>query len=427
MRGIFSNYCDYHRPHLFARPRATITSSGLPHDIDGTFTSRPKGGVNDRLFGWDSVLDHCNGLVLYDHHHQTKLYVCNPATRRWALLPSPLRKPECVFFFRYTGYYYLAYDPSVSLHYEVFLVPEVPEDGEASSMGQWPPPVHTLQVFSSRTQQWEDRAFVRQGEPVGTVAEARTDSVEPVCCGPQRRYAEYWRGALYVHCRGAYVMRLSPSEDKYQVIKTPTSIKENEDAKPYLGRSESGVYYVALAGLQLRVWALNESGGNMEWLLRHHVNLEALSHRLKTLQYYDKHVNRPWTIVDDRSNNNCEFEMEVQGIATDEEDEEEQIIEWNSDDDDILDIRNSSREWGDGVMDFLGFHPYKEVVFLSESFNVVAYHLASSKAQYLGVIRPWGYGGTTASLYESYPYTPCLIDSLPENGHWIGASKIGPN
>ncbi|OEL19438.1 hypothetical protein BAE44_0019541 [Dichanthelium oligosanthes] len=69
-------------------------------------------------------------------------------------------------------------------------------------------------------------------------------------------------------------------------------------------------------------------------------------------------------------------------------------------------------------MNILGFHPYKEVVFLSEAYNVVAYHLMSSKAQYLGSTYPKGRSySSPAYLYESYVYTPCLIDSLAENGN----------
>ncbi|CAN6247703.1 unnamed protein product [Urochloa humidicola] len=433
VRGIFSNYCDHGIPHFFARPRGTGPR------IDGTFSSIPNG----HHFGWNSVLDHCNGLILFDYQRRRNLFVCNPVTRRWAQLPPPLRQPRPNKAYSYrgcSGLYYLAFDPSVSLHYEVFLIPEVPGDESPEQQNkethndrdssvqdssvEWPPLLHLLQVFSSRTQQWEDRTFVREGGPAGTVAEVRVDSVEPAGYGTRYRYAEYWRGALYVHMRGAYVMRLPLTEDKYQVIKTPTNIEENKHIHPYLGRSVNGVCYATMKKHELRVWTLDESEGQKEWALKHHVNLEALTHQIQWLCCYCEQVNRPWTIVSDSDdehemegqeansdedlekgqpvkNDDDQNELEDQEIDGqyanhDEEDEVEgQVVnEWDSDDDDILDIDESNWKWGGGVIYFLGFHPYKEVVFLGEMLHVVAYHLRSSKAQYLGCNRPNGYYGS---------------------------------
>lgn len=189
--GIFSNYCDHGVPYLFARPR------GRGPKIDGTFSSMPDGARS-----WDTILDHCNGLILYEN---MSLYVCNPATRRWALLPPPHNVT------RYNGSY-LVFDPALSLDYKVFMIPEVPgneDEGQVEALDsmEWPPLHHKLQVYSSRTQRWVETTLFREGEPCGTVAEARLDPFEPVFWGPERRYAEYWKGALYVHCRGAYVMR----------------------------------------------------------------------------------------------------------------------------------------------------------------------------------------------------------------------------
>nr|CAB3480632.1 unnamed protein product [Digitaria exilis] len=71
--------------------RAAALRHMLPHSgsfgpsIDSTFCC-----IDDR-YCWDSVLDHCNGLILYDHHHREELYVWNSATRRRVLL---LRGPN---------------------------------------------------------------------------------------------------------------------------------------------------------------------------------------------------------------------------------------------------------------------------------------------------------------------------------------------
>ncbi|KAF8647638.1 hypothetical protein HU200_065273 [Digitaria exilis] len=80
VRGVFINYYDHDFPHFLARPQGSFGPS-----IDSTFCC-----IDDR-YCWDSVLDHCNGLILYDHHHREKLYVWNSATRRRVLL---LRGPN---------------------------------------------------------------------------------------------------------------------------------------------------------------------------------------------------------------------------------------------------------------------------------------------------------------------------------------------
>ena len=86
--------------------------------------------------------------------------------------------------------------------------------------------------------------------------------------------------------------------------------------------------------------------------------------------------------------------------------------EWNSDDDNILNIEDYDTHYG-GIT-FLGFHPYKEVIFLSLSKLVgVAYHLKRSKMQYLGELRAQDYQNSpTNGIYESFPYTPCMIGEL---------------
>jgi PAS domain-containing protein len=72
---------------------------------------------------------------------------------------------------------------------------------------EWPPTPWTLHVFSSRAGHWEERAFVREGMPAGTVEKMRLDREEPTIYGPRRRYAIYHHGSLYVHCHGSFVTR----------------------------------------------------------------------------------------------------------------------------------------------------------------------------------------------------------------------------
>ncbi|WVZ57043.1 hypothetical protein U9M48_007485 [Paspalum notatum var. saurae] len=76
--------------------------------------------------------------------------------------------------------------------------------------------------------------------------------------------------------------------------------------------------------------------------------------------------------------------------------------EWSSDDDNVLNTKDMAEGRCDGYISFLGFHPYKEVVFLNiELSRAVAYHRNTSKFQDLGNIYPRDYceiAGACASI-----------------------------
>jgi hypothetical protein len=189
--------------------------------------------------------------------------VCNPATRRWTVLPRWWEDAAAKRRQPYAGAY-IAFDPAESPQYEVILVPAVPKapsppmdnrcwtaeevqrraqlwekekdapfcldwffslPDDGTAVGQWvqhdindpcrymewrgymewPPAPWTLRVFSSSTGQWEDRAFVREGLPAGTVGKMRLDQELPY---RQRwRYGVYHHGSLCVHCQGSFVTR----------------------------------------------------------------------------------------------------------------------------------------------------------------------------------------------------------------------------
>ncbi|OEL14532.1 hypothetical protein BAE44_0024442 [Dichanthelium oligosanthes] len=149
-------------------------------------------------------MDHCNGLVLYGRDDYGEVYVCNPMTRRWVELPLLsqilMRKPRA----------FLVFDPAVSLHYEVLVVaPLYPEKQTLPPADEWPPSRWAWHVFSSRTGRWRERAFVREGDAAGTVADMlKVMESVPHVTESLWRYAAYWQGALYVHCQGEYVSRL---------------------------------------------------------------------------------------------------------------------------------------------------------------------------------------------------------------------------
>ncbi|RCV45363.1 hypothetical protein SETIT_9G447900v2 [Setaria italica] len=253
VRGVFVNFFDYRWPRFFARP-----SPERPW-IHGNLDFHP---------GEFCVL---------------------PTTRRWeraSCPPMELRDYVAC----------LVFDPAISPHYEVFLIPSVPEDTRETpppfdldwlsflrwvtlttkrrfmpvsgdldpyrSM-EWPFSPCTLHVLSSSTRQWEARSFVREGKAVGTVEDVQLDLVRP----PFQAHAGAMVYAGVEHlCALSWI---SLTNGTYEVIRTPIDIEEGKHARPFLGKSEKGVYFATIADHDiLRVWILSELCGNTDWILK---------------------------------------------------------------------------------------------------------------------------------------------------------------
>nr|CAB3498828.1 unnamed protein product [Digitaria exilis] len=199
-------------PHLFAaridtRPTVQDSMERLQADVLAGILRRvpPRG-----LAACRCVSEAWRG-VDYDHG---VWYVLNPATR-WVTCLPPCPPPAMDM-----GTWdvkYLAYDPAMSPDYEVlsfsrFRYIQRPGDYSYNSSRdivdpeieqlEWPPFICNLRVFSSRTGQWEERSFVRDGGAIGTIADMRI-----WWSGMRQQNAVYWRGILYVHCQSDFVMR----------------------------------------------------------------------------------------------------------------------------------------------------------------------------------------------------------------------------
>lgn len=90
---------------------------------------------------------------------------------------------------------YIVFDPAVSPHYEVLVVPQAPYKRKILdprvAEWEWPPLPMLLHDFSSRMNRWEERSFELQGEAFATVTDVPWSNDNK--CGV------YWRGDLYVH------------------------------------------------------------------------------------------------------------------------------------------------------------------------------------------------------------------------------------
>lgn len=196
---------------------------------------------------------------------------------------------------------------------------------------------------------------------------------------------------------------------------------------------------------KLRVWILDESCGKIEWLLKHHTDIE---HNISRVMRYCGEMEGPWTLQNaniaiyygENVNNNANDNNNVEDygedvnsneddnnnsehcgedVSSDEDDNNALVkckFEWDSDNDNIIDREYEVDQHFVGHIGFLGFHPYKDVVFLDVSMErAVAYNLNTRTIQDLGKLRPRYYLGHFASIISSFVYTPCLIAEFPEN------------
>uniref|UniRef100_A0A0D9ZWD7 Uncharacterized protein n=1 Tax=Oryza glumipatula TaxID=40148 RepID=A0A0D9ZWD7_9ORYZ len=192
--------------------------------------------------------------------------------------------------------------------------------------------------------------MVREGELAGIVEDMRLDPFQPTSLGPRRRYGVCWHGALYV-------------------IKMPANFEKNDtQGKPYIGKSKKGFHEA-----RLRVWILSESCEHTEWILTCDLDLNP----------YHKHLflqnlgiqNGPWILERDSSDS---YGLDPEILR------KKESSGWDSENEDFFTVDDEDGEEYGGYFYILGFHPYKKVVFVAESSNVLAYHLDSSKVQYLG-------------------------------------------
>lgn len=199
--GIYLRFCGYYTLQLLAaRPAAAADDD--PEIPAGLGYLRPsRDGVYEPGYPYSGSFDHCNGLLLLEGA------VVNPATGKWAALPSPPPLPPLTRseddFYRDK---YLVFDPAVSIHFEVVSIDrllDLDRLNPAILASEWPPSPCTMPVFSSRTWQWEERSFLREGEAAGTVA----DMGSLLCPVIGKGYAVFWKGELYVQCENNFVMR----------------------------------------------------------------------------------------------------------------------------------------------------------------------------------------------------------------------------
>lgn len=191
--------------------------------------------------------------------------------------------------------------------------------------------------------------------------------------------------------------------NKYRVVKPPVTLTEKGYVEPYLGKSEKGVCLASCYFSDiLHVWMLEESCGRMEWSLKYSCDLKYV------LRLNYQQASGPWVLNDANYNfyRYC-FPNHVK------EEPIEEKYEWDSDNDNVLGNEDRAESNNLGMVSVLGFHPFKEVIYLNLSVERgLAYHWNSSKVQDLGKMYPTEYGFFEEwgpDIEVAFPYTPCWM------------------
>ncbi|CAN6310101.1 unnamed protein product [Urochloa humidicola] len=209
-------------------------------------------------------------------------------------------------------------------------------------------------------------------------------------------------------------MRLSLSSQNYKLIQPPAAFEpcdilyEKYARRLSIGKSEKGVYSVLVDQSQIKVWILDDSDGQFKWVSK---QLVGYVPKLQDKSYYELESHGPWMLQAITSHYYTDPEEFVEAMLDQ--------FEWDSDNDNLL-LENGNRTGYKRFISFIGFHPYKEVIFLNDSLvRVLAYHLESSKIQDLGYVYPedelCDIGNELVCVKASFPYTPCWMRYFPLN------------
>ncbi|GJN26655.1 hypothetical protein PR202_gb14604 [Eleusine coracana subsp. coracana] len=326
VRGIFIKYQLLHYPAFLARPS---TGPGIAGGLDYL--------LDRAQSGFATVLDHCNGLLLY--RDSRGLHVINPATQHGACLPPP---PCDEVILNHIAH--LVFDPAESPHYEVFLVPDNPHREEKINK--------CLQVNRKTS-----ASIVNGWTPIQQLSSSATKDREQ----PSSSANETMSLDRLIEWPALTWLLISLSNDKY--IEMPSDVEWTDHSDFYLRKSEKGLSFAS---------------------------------------FHD------WYDLWDVSNNKDDDNPSVK----------EKNFEWDSDNDDVINVEYEAAQRHHGEITVLGFHPYKDVVFLNVAARrAVAYHLNCLVVQDLGNIFPKDYdavAGVFAEILMSFPYTPCLME-FPDN------------
>ncbi|XP_051227630.1 F-box protein At5g07610 [Lolium perenne] len=185
--------------------------------------------------GTSSIIDGCNGLILYySSSPQPTFHVVSPTTRRWAVLPAPRKK---------TLLSVLSFDPCASPHYKVVC------------FTRWLPRGASVEVFCSERGAWREHDKLDFG--------LDTDAMSATmhCFG----------GAVHVLAYSGHVVRIDLATMACTVTALPAPVSYRARA----GHCRDRLRYASSDGSRLKFWELVDASRS-EWALKHELGINDL-------------------------------------------------------------------------------------------------------------------------------------------------------
>ncbi|KAJ3678019.1 hypothetical protein LUZ60_001822 [Juncus effusus] len=182
-----------------------------------------------------TIVDGCNGLLLYYTSVLRTYYVVNTTTKRWVSLP---------IFHKRTQLSLLAFDPYSSSQYKVVCFTKFRKNSAE------------VEIYSSETNKW-DQHEIRFG--------VETDAMSATM--------HYFNGILYVLAYPNFVASINFTKISCDLIQLPEPM--NRDGK--IGHSQGNLYYAHIDGDKIKIWMLKDLKSSKEWKLKHEINLREMT------------------------------------------------------------------------------------------------------------------------------------------------------
>ncbi|KAJ1286466.1 hypothetical protein BS78_03G354200 [Paspalum vaginatum] len=178
-----------------------------------------------------TIIDGCNGLLLYYASRPPAFHVVSPTTRRWAALPAPRAR---------TLLSVLAFDPAASPRYRVVC------------FTGWLPRGATVEVFDSERGGWSDHEL-----DFGLDTDAMSATMH------------YFGGALHVLAYSGHVVRVDLDAMACAVTVLPAPVS----CRARAGHCRGRLRFASSDGTRLRIWEIKDAASGGDWALKHEIGV----------------------------------------------------------------------------------------------------------------------------------------------------------
>uniref|UniRef100_A0A452XIC0 F-box domain-containing protein n=2 Tax=Aegilops tauschii TaxID=37682 RepID=A0A452XIC0_AEGTS len=210
-----------------------ITSGVLFHD--GPCVAEADDMAFFPCHGTSSIIDGCNGLVLYYAPYPVAFHIVNPITRRWAALPALRRN-------RKTLLSVLCFDPCASPHYKVACFTE------------WLPRGARVEVFDSESGTWSEHEL-----DFGLDTDAMSATMH------------FFGSALHVLAYSGPFVHINLDTMACSVTALPAPVSD----RARMGHCRGHLRYATSDGSCLTLWE-HVDVGKSEWAVKHVLGIDEL-------------------------------------------------------------------------------------------------------------------------------------------------------